>query len=77
MQGNELPDIYENFVRYIASDKLSNNGEELKQSVISYQEQQMLQKRLATLQAQIVKEMQPKRKFELHQEIVELQKKLK
>lgn len=77
MQGNELPEIYENFVRYIASDKLSNNGEELKQSVLSYQEQQMLQKRLATLQAQIAKEMQPKRKFELHQQIVELQKKLK
>ena len=76
MQGSELPDIYENFVRYIASDQLSKD-DNLKEAVLSYQEQQVLQKRLAALQAQIAKESQPKRKFELHKQIVELQKKLK
>ena len=76
MQGSELPDIYENFVRYIASEQLSKD-DNLKEAVLSYQEQQVLQKRLAALQAQIAKESQPKRKFELHQQIVELRKKLK
>lgn len=75
MQGSELPDIYENFVRYIASDQLSKD-DNLKEAVLSYQEQQVLQKRLAALQAQIAKESQPKRKFELHQQIISLKEKL-
>ena len=76
MQGNELPDIYENFVRYIASEQLSKDSGDLKSAVLSYQEQQVLQKRLATLQAQIAKELQPKRRFELHQQIINIKDKL-
>ena len=34
MQGSELPDIYENFVRYIASDQLSKD-DNLKEAVLS------------------------------------------
>lgn len=75
--GTELPTIYEHFVRHIAGQQLISDNSNLHNAVLSYQEQETLKKRLATLQAQIAKEMQPKRKFELHQEIVELQKKLK
>lgn len=75
--GTELPTIYEHFVRHIAGQQLINDNSNLHNAVLSYQEQETLKKRLATLQAQIAKEMQPKRKFELHQQIVELQKKLK
>ena len=75
--GIELPTIYEHFVRHIAGQQLISDNSNLHNAVLSYQEQETLKKRLATLQAQIAKEMQPKRKFELHQQIVELQKKLK
>ena len=75
--GTELPTIYEHFVRHIAGQQLISDNSNLHNAVLSYQEQETLKKRLATLQAQIAKEMQPKRKFELHQQIVELQKKLK
>ncbi|MBO5013114.1 MAG: DUF4391 domain-containing protein [Paludibacteraceae bacterium] len=75
--GTELPTIYEYFVRYVAGQQLISDNSNLHNAVLSYQEQETLKKRLATLQAQIAKEMQPKRKFELHQQIVELQKKLK
>lgn len=75
--GTELPTIYEHFVRQIAGQQLISDNSNLHNAVLSYQEQETLKKRLATLQAQIAKEMQPKRKFELHQQIVELQKKLK
>ena len=75
--GTGLPTIYEHFVRHIAGQQLISDNSNLHNAVLSYQEQETLKKRLATLQAQIAKEMQPKRKFELHQQIVELQKKLK
>ncbi len=75
--GTELPTIYEHFVRHIAGKQLISDNTNLHDAVLSYQEQETLKKRLATLQAQIAKEMQPKRKFDLHQQIVELQKKLK
>lgn len=75
--GTELPTIYEHFVRHIAGQQLISDNSNLHNAVLSYQEQETQKKRLAALQAQIAKEMQPKRKFELHQQIVELQKKLK
>lgn len=75
--GTELPTIYEHFVRHIAGQQLISDNSNLHNAVLSYQEQETLKKRLAQLQQQINRELQPKRKFELHQQIVELQKKLK
>lgn len=75
--GTELPTIYEHFVQHIAGQQLISDNSNLHNAVLSYQEQETLKKRLAQLQQQINRELQPKRKFELHQQIVELQKKLK
>ena len=76
VQGNELPAIYEGFVRQIAGKRLNDSTDTLQQAVLSFQEQQAIEKRLAQLQQLIIKETQPHRKFELHQQIVELQRKL-
>ena len=73
--GTELPVIYEGFVRHIAGDKLSG-GKGLHDDVLTFQEQQAIEKRIAILQEQRRKETQPRRKFELHQQIVELEKRL-
>lgn len=75
--GTELPTIYEHFVRHIAGQQLISDNSNLHNAVLSYQEQETLKKRLATLQAQIAKEMQPKRKFQLYQQILEIKQKLK
>ena len=75
IQGNELPAIYEGFVRQIAEKKLKAQST-LKEAVLNFQTQQIIEKKLAQLQQQIRKENQPQRKFELHQEILTLQKKL-
>lgn len=74
--GNELPAIYEGFVRQIAGSRLKGDTDTLKGDVLSFQEQEIIKKRLAKLQLIIHKETQPQRKFELHQEILALQKKL-
>ena len=76
IQGNELPAIYEGFVRQIAGARLKGDTDTLKGDVLSFQEQEIIEKRLAKLQLLIHKETQPQRKFELHQEILTLQKKL-
>lgn len=73
--GTELPVIYEGFVRYIAGDKLSG-AKGLHDDVLTFQEQQAIEKQIANLQERLRKEAQPRRKFELHQQIVELEKKL-
>ena len=77
IQGNELPAIYEGYVRQIAGSRLKEEADTLKGDVLSFQEQQAIEKRLAQLQLLINRETQPQRKFELHQEMVALKEKLK
>ena len=77
IQGNELPAIYEGYVRQIAGTRLKGDTDTLKGDVLSYQEQEAIKKRLALLQQLINKETQPQRKFELHHEMVKLKKSLK
>lgn len=76
IQGNELPTIYEGFVRHIAGAKLTEGANSLQEAVLTFQEQQALEKKLEQLQQLIQKEVQPQRKFELHKQIVDIQRKL-
>ena len=77
IQGNELPAIYEGYVRQISGSRLKEEADTLKGDVLSFQEQQAIEKRLAQLQLLINRETQPQRKFELHQEMVKLKNSLK
>ena len=70
LEGLTLDAVYENFVRQIAGDVLvEENGTTLKDSV------EQLEKQIAALEAKIRKEKQPKKKFELVQQMKALQKK--
>ena len=78
LDGLSLDAVYENFVRQIAGTALgSDKSATLKESVEQQKQREQLEKQIAALEAQIRKEKQPKRKFELVQELRNIQGKLK
>ena len=69
LEGLTLDAVYENFVRQIAGDALgTGESTSLKDSVEQQKQREQLEKQIATLEAKIRKEKQPKKKFELVQE---------
>jgi hypothetical protein len=76
LDGLTLDAVYENFVRQIAGDVLGTGGSaSLKDSVEQQKQREQLEKQIAALEAKIRKEKQPKKKFELVQQMKSLQKK--
>ena len=76
LEGLTLDAVYENFVRQIAGDVLvEENGTTLKESIEQQKQREQLEKQIAVLEAKIRKEKQPKKKFELVQQMKALQKK--
>lgn len=77
IQGAELPTIYDNFVRHIAGNNLpSRSNHALQADVLTFQQQKAIEKRIAQLTQQMRREPQPNRKFELHQQILQLSNEL-
>lgn len=76
LEGLTLDAVYENFVRQIAGDALgAGENTSLKDSVEQQKQREQLEKQIAALEAKIRKEKQPKKKFELVQQMKSLQKK--
>ena len=70
LEGLTLDAVYENFVRQIAGEALAEeNGTTLKESVEQQKQREQIEKQIATLEAKIRKEKQPKKKFELVQKL--------
>ena len=77
LDGLSLDAVYENFVRQIAGTALgSDKSSTLKERVEQQKQREQLEKQIAALEAKIRKEKQPKKKFELVQEIRNIQGKL-
>lgn len=75
LEGLTLDAVYENFVRQIAGDALgAGESTSLKDSVEQQKQREQLEKQIATLEAKIRKEKQPKKKFEMVQQAKVLQK---
>ena len=75
LEGLTLDAVYENFVRQIAGDVLgAGENTSLKDSVEQQKQREQLEKQIATLEAKIRKEKQPKKKFEMVQRAKVLQK---
>ena len=76
LEGLTLDAVYENFVRQIAGDVLgAGESTSLKDSVEQQKQREQLEKQIAALEAKIRKEKQPKKKFEMVQQMKALQKK--
>lgn len=70
LDGLSLDAVYENFVRQIAGEVLADkNGTTLKESVEQQKQREQIEKQIATSEAKIRKEKQPKKKFELVQKL--------
>ena len=75
LEGLTLDAVYENFVRQIAGDALgTGESASLKDSVEQQKQREQLEKQIAALEAKIRKEKQPKKKFELVQELKKIKK---
>lgn len=78
IQGLNMDDAYENYVRQIAGNKLQSKeaGESLKISVERDEQKQILQKRIEVLKNKIRKEKQLNKQMEMNTEIKKLKRKL-
>ncbi len=76
MEGFNVDEVYENFVRQIAGDKLKTDtvDESLKESVARDEQKQALQKKIASLQAKIRKEKQLNKQMQLNAELKKLKR---
>lgn len=78
IQGLDMDDAYENYVRQIAGNKLQSKeaGESLKISVERDEQKQILQKQIEVLKNKIRKEKQLNKQMEMNTEIKKLKRKL-
>ena len=75
LEGLFMDAVYENFVRQIAGDVLvEENGTTLKENIEQQKQREQIETQIAALEAKIRKEKQPKKKFELVQQMQVLQK---
>ena len=78
LDGLSMDAVYENFVRQIAGDVLgTGESTSLKDCVEQQKQREQIEKQIATLEAKIRKEKQPKKKFELYQAVEILKERLK
>ncbi len=75
IQGRSLSAIYDNFVRQIAGTRLEKRAS-LLEDVATMQRREAITKRITQLETAMNKEVQPHRKFELHQQILRLKNEL-
>ena len=73
LEGLSMDAVYENLVRRIAGDALDGQSASLKESVAEQGRRERIKKQIAALEAKIRREKQPKRKFELVQQLRGLQ----
>lgn len=73
LEGLSMDAVYENLVRRIAGDALDGQSASLKESVAEQGRRERIKKQIAALEAKIWREKQPKRKFELVQQLRGLQ----
>lgn len=75
LEGLTLDAVYENFVRQIAGDAIgTGESASLKDSVEQQKQREQLEKQIAALEAKIRKEKQPRKKFEMVQELQKIKK---
>jgi len=74
LEGLSMDAVYENLVRRIAGGALGDaHTSTLRESVAAQRRRERIGKQIATLEAKIRREKQPKKKFELVQELKALQ----
>lgn len=77
LEGFDMDNVYENFVRQIAGDELAlKDTADLKEDIEKAQEKKKIERQINSLQAKIRKEKQFNKKVELNNELKKMKKKL-
>ncbi len=74
LEGLNIDQVYENFVRQIAGESFSDKSETLKESIARDSRKRELQKQIAILQAKVYKEKQLNKQVELNAELKRMKK---
>ena len=77
LDGRDMDAIYSSIVKQIAGTAITSEAKDIHSAVAQSKEHEALLQKIAVLEARVAKERQPKKKFELHQQLVELKNKIK
>lgn len=72
LSGQDMDAIYSNLVRQIAGTKITSSERNLCLAIKQTCEQEQIRMRITALERRIANERQPRKKFELHQELKSL-----
>ena len=76
IEGLTMDAIYETLVRQVAGERIIIQSESLREDVEKSTQREMLLKEIEIVKRKINNEKQPKKKFELHQQLIKLKKDL-
>lgn len=76
IEGLTMDTIYETFVRQVAGERIIIQSESLREDVEKSIQREVLLKQIEIVKRKINNEKQPKKKFELHQQLIKLRKDL-
>ena len=76
IEGNTMDAVFSSFVHQIAEGLLDANTMDLHTAVMANKEREQIQKSINTLERQMLKEKQPRKRFEMHQRLVIMKEKL-
>ena len=77
IEGLTMDAIYEALVRQVAGERIIIQSESLREDVEKSTQREMLLKEIEIVKRKINNEKQPKKKFELHQQLIKLRKEFK
>ena len=75
LDGRDMDAIYSSIVRQVAGAVITSETTDIRSAVAQTKEQEALLQKIAALETKVAKERQPKKKFELHQQLVNLKNK--
>ena len=76
IEGSTMDAVFSSFVHQIAEGQLDANTKDLHTAVMANKECEQIQKNINILEQQMLKEKQPRKRFEMHQRLVKLKAKL-
>ena len=76
IEGSTMDAVFSSFVHQIAEGLLDANTTDLHTAVKANKEREQIQKNINILEQQMLKEKQPKKRFEIHQRLVKMKAKL-
>lgn len=72
LSGQDMDALYSNLVRQIAGAKITSSERDIRLAIKHTCEHEKIQEDIAALERRIAKERQPRKRFELHQELSRL-----